>query len=878
MTLNICPWLVAGTLAFALGASAAGERRVVIADFADPAVGRTAWVNPWGGEKRGKAEFDERAGCVRYSFPASNGSAGARIVDRLVRERLTNETGRLTHFYVRYRTDDPKANPSLNQQTTADTYVSVTGFVPDGSIREARIRPAGWSRKSLPFDRNALTSLYFAASDATFEIHEIGAILDPTPVPPLEPAVDTEAFRLYPEPQVFLPGEATFPLAAYAAPQAFGARAETAATWFSARIARFYPELRPDAGRRPVIFALAGTAAGRSALRRLKLANNFGRVKFDGYAFGVRADGIDVVAHNETGLMNGVRSLMQTIHQASGDAGPAQVRALTVVDWPRVEHRMLYIPVYNCALKGLRQEPADYAGLLDRFVFGARYNLVSFDLGTMYAWGCDPTYRPGETGWTPADLTNLVDRVNALGGRVVPFVMSPGHMRPALFWYGGHSELMEEGAKEALCLGHPRTYETLFARMQEMADVCAHNPGWQAPVFYTGGDEVRWKHGLPYEARCPYCRDTPRSEQLLAHMRKVDAWCRERNYQMLMCSDMYVPAHNGFGPARGALVADRLEKTIALLHWGNMDWDEMELWHRRGHRNWKVMTGYSSDPAGDAYCDGYGFALYTGRWWLTRQRGGGKALNYTPANVFIVGAQGWGPAPATDDEGWRRAQAWGNFWMRNWSRKPIPSGSARFAPVSLRAAANGSVASAHAFATPALSGVPVAFAPPPGEGRVGCVRADGAEHVVAVARKAASLVFLHTGSAAGAMAKGVAVEDGFDQMYGLPVATWRVAYADGGVETFTVRYGWNVGSRETSARGDNYERYLGDARYAWADADGVTVYAHEWVNPHPEREIASLTLAAKPTAVDYELWALTARLPCKCYHTVIGKTKGPRLK
>ena len=141
------------------------------------------------------------------------------------------------------------------------------------------------------------------------------------------------------------------------------------------------------------------------------------------------------------------------------------------------------------------------------------------------------------------------------------------------------------------------------------------------------------------------------------------------------------------------------------------------------------------------------------------------------------------------------------------------------------------------------------------------MRADGAEHIVAVARKAASLVFLHTGSAAGAMAKGVAVEDGFDQMYGLPVATWRVAYADGGVETFTVRYGWNVGSRETSARGDNYERYLGDARYAWSDADGVTVYAHEWVNPHPEREIASLTLAAKPTAVDYELWALTARLP-----------------
>ena len=99
MTMNICPWLAAGTLAFALGASAAGERRVVIADFADPAVGRTAWVNPWGGEKRGKAEFDERAGCVRYSFPASNGSAGARIIP--ARPGTADERDRPAHPFLR---------------------------------------------------------------------------------------------------------------------------------------------------------------------------------------------------------------------------------------------------------------------------------------------------------------------------------------------------------------------------------------------------------------------------------------------------------------------------------------------------------------------------------------------------------------------------------------------------------------------------------------------------------------------------------------------------------------------------------------------------------------------------------------------------------
>ena len=66
--------------------------------------------------------------------------------------------------------------------------------------------------------------------------------------------------------------------------------------------------------------------------------------------------------------------------------------------------------------------------------------------------------------------------------------------------------------------------------------------------------------------------------------------------------------------------------------------------------------------------------------------------------------------------------------------------------------------------------------------------------------------------------------------------------------------------------------------YSTTSISGYRVTSQKLIRGGKEREIASLTLAAKPTAVDYELWALTARLPCKCYHTVIGKTKGPRLK
>ena len=49
--------------------------------------------------------------------------------------------------------------------------------------------------------------------------------------------------------------------------------------------------------------------------------------------------------------------------------------------------------------------------------------------------------------------------------------------------------------------------------------------------------------------------------------------------------------------------------------------------------------------------------------------------------------------------------------------------------------------------------------------------------------------------------------------------------------------------------------------YSTTSISGYRVTSQKLIRGGKEREIASLTLAAKPTAVDYELWALTARLP-----------------
>ena len=89
----------------------------------------------------------------------------------------------------------------------------------------------------------------------------------------------------------------------------------------------------------------------------------------------------------------------------------------------------------------------------------------------------------------------------------------------------------------------------------------------------------------------------------------------------------------------------------------------------------------------------------------------------------------------------------------------------------------------------------------------------------------------------------------------------EVEYADGTTADFDVRYGWNVGEIAQGLRkNDVFEHYITDARYAWSDISGATVYQHEWVNPHPEKDVVSLTLTRKSKYLEYVLCALSMRV------------------
>ena len=822
------------------------ERRVTLVDFTRAENCAGARLNPWGGEKKGRAFFDADAGALRLVYTNSCATFSSPVLSRALQDLLGGGTRAEVpaKYLFRYRVRRSEGSSQVHFNAP-EPYVSEIGYVRDGEVRETSLRPGGWNKKGTPFDPAAIASIFLTFDGSgDVELFEIGAIYRDYPGPRPDPTpLDVDAVAVFPEPAEFRIGGEALPLARFAPPKASGFGTDRAAAWFAKEMRMFYGDCFAADGA-PISFVVKADD----------------RLKFDGFAIEAGADGITVVGREPMGVMNGVRTLASLVKQFSGDVGSARVRPFALVDSPRLKDRMLH-QMMSCYDHANRYEPDDYADRLERFAVDARFNLFSFELAEHYRYESVPGTGNRAQSWTKTDFTRVVDRLNAAGAKAVPFVQSPGHQAIGLFANRSVApELREDGHNDVMCTRHPGTYPFLFRVFDEVAGVCGHNPAYKADVFYAGGDEVRWK-AVPDAKRCPFCRDTPYNILFTDHIAKVDGWCRDHGYRMLMCSDMFVDNHNGMNRFKCSETRDRIPKTVVFAHWGHMDFEVMDEWAAKGYDNWKLLTGFQDDPIGEDCVKGYGLALYTYNFWLSRTRAMDQG-NYGLMAIRLAAANAWGKGPTVAGEWRTRVSRWGNFLMRNWSRKPIPRGTDSFDPVDLAAAANAPLKGALDYSVRTLSKIPVSVARTDAGGWRGIAAGTNAVPV-RVGRKAASLVFLHTAELPAERKREFYDRRNYrDETDGPVVATWKVRYADGTEATLEARYGHNVGAwNRGCGKCAIFERYLPDCRFAWSAENGDTAYLHEWVNPHPEKEIVSLTLEKSDSPVAYTLVALTARQP-----------------
>ena len=272
--------------------------------------------------------------------------------------------------------------------------------------------------------------------------------------------------------------------------------------------------------------------------------------------------------------------------------------------------------------------------------------------------------------------------------------------------------------------------------------------------------------------------------------------------------------------------------------------------------------------------------LSTEYWWLVAKNTPGSA-GYGMMAQRILGDFAWrkasevrggacdtAPSRLTGD-GFAKVRRWGDFILRNWSRKPIPRGAATFKAVDLSSAASLALDAAFDAKTASVSGVPVSLAVRDGKVSATEAVAEGVEFPLG--RKAASLCILHAATVPEKMKERFySKKNGFRDPLGPVIAEWKVTYSDGTSEAAPIRLGWNVGEyRSRPALVCVFDRYPADCRAIMTGAlpkpedpsapDTGVASLHEWVNPHPEKEIVSLALIRKDPVARYAALAVSAR-------------------
>jgi len=153
------------------------------------------------------------------------------------------------------------------------------------------------------------------------------------------------------------------------------------------------------------------------------------------------------------------------------------------------------------------------------------------------------TFDKGDSGYTAAEMREIIDYASGHGIQVIPGFATFGHCETLLEnpAFADLAECREEGKfgrfgpykKHVLCPSNPRTRKVIRDYLQEMAKIFR-----EVPWFHIGGDEA-WDMGV-----CPDCRPlckTLRGEEHLYrdHILYVCEITRQLGKQPMMWDDMF---------------------------------------------------------------------------------------------------------------------------------------------------------------------------------------------------------------------------------------------------------------------------------------------------------------------------------------------------
>lgn len=568
-----------------------------------------------------------------------------------------------------------------------------------------------------------------------------------------------------------------------------------------------------------VAFLAITNPDGRASIPE-EVQDKLEELREQGYVLHVNEDEIVLAAKDAAGMRYAAITLMQMIGSVSASAQEARAPQLTAADWPTCRWRAinLGLPTTRWGHPNDAPIPVEYfIDYLRRTVVEQKFNMVGLEIAQGMKYDRHPEIG-GPAAYTKDEVRRIVTFLKSNGIEAFPLIQTLGHANWLVI---PHPELREDGDENALCTRHPQTRQILRDCFEEAIEV------FDPRYIHFGLDEIRWvTERVPPDKRCPRCRGVDKREIFADQVKWLHGFAAASNLQMMMWADMVLPEHNGGQPFNLASTLDQLPKDIIMCDWSTT-LAPLSLWDLE-RRGFAVIKSNSAgvNNAQAPFVIGNMWGVWAKTPWLTESLWDIREFCYLPA--LVAAEYSWNVYPDVMADGVQILPRFFNdrpLLQRRLAAPADPSGGE-----AVTALQPGPLMVTVAGLKLQPFGEPVTV-----------------EKTMEAARNASS-VYVLLGADLPEAERGKFLDEfrKGENWRGVPIGQLQFTYADGTSEKQPILYGTHLRAVSLDERFPQVLEALGTA-----PVGGRMGYLIQWVNPHPQTALASITftpssLAAKP--------------------------------
>jgi len=572
-------------------------------------------------------------------------------------------------------------------------------------------------------------------------------------------------------------------------------------------------------------------------------------LKPEGFHIKVLSNEVIITAADEAGLFYGCNTFIKLIKMPMKVEDDAPVPCVEILDWPDYPNRVLRVEPtalhWGAFVGGDKLGAAYFLDLFQKSAVNNNYNSIIWDFSPLVNFQF-PELQNSNRALSMEDIRTVTEYCRDRFVQIIPKIQIGGH---ANWWMGEfYNKFRAKGYKDLVDTTHPEHDRVLYACLDEILNAT------QAKYLQTG-DEWWFSRKSDEEVANPFDKSKTWSQVFLQSYEKLNRYLNEKGARLILFEDMLSPELSGLKNDNYKNV-DQLSKNIIISPWCEAGGDKVAAYFLdKGFEVWGNPTydWRNKDMSVRKRMSGYGPSFYGIPFSFK------YTFPYPHYSSVLYGAEfAWNghrtDAASIPEEicsGKLPEAAYVNSVRQN------PSASQTIRHISLKEKANCNFnqileenlekyGALERTKEKTIGSIEMDLLQDP----VNCIRIskDAPATKIEVGRKCSSLVFLHS-----AFQKPNAI-DHFIQKFGktlkevpkwpngFPCGDYEVEYEDGtsakaGIRLFNNVYWMDSDPINALITLDN--RYVLSKKTT--SGQELFLYQWEWVNPCPQKKIASVT-------------------------------------